>query len=405
MKKIVSFFIFFSILLATSLFFIQPIYAEEETCANIDDASAKSNCLNDLIAKYQKQLDEVRGQEKTLKSQLTFIDTQAKVTELKIAEAENQIAKLDHEINDLETRITRLSATVDDLSQVLLNRIVQTYKHGNYGPIDLLFSSNGFADLLERVKYIQVAQTNDKKVLYQLQATKTTYNDQKVDKQTRQTQQEKLRKDLKNYQAQLVDQKKQKDELLKITQNNEAKYQILLAQARAEYLAIQGIIAGRGTESKIGLITQGQKIANIIDGPSCNSSGAHLHFTIVQNKNSLNPFNYLKSIDYQNCSGASCGSGSGDPFNPSGEWDWPLNSPITMNQGYGSTWSVNHTWVGNIYSFHNGIDIIGSSLEVKAVKTGILFRGSYTGTGGCALPYVRVKHNEGELETLYLHVL
>lgn len=405
MKKAAFFFILLIILLSTIILPIQSVYADDNDCTNINDASDKSRCLNDLIAKYQKQLDDARGQEKTLKSQLTFIDTQAKVTELKISEAENQIAKLDHEINDLATRITRLSATVDELSQVLLTRIVQTYKYGNYSAIDLFFSSNGFADLLEKVKYMSVAQANDKKVLYQLQATKTTYNDQKVDKQTRQAQQEKLKKDLKVYQAQLDDQKKQKDNLLKITQNNEAKYQILLAQARAEYLAIQGIIAGRGKESEIGLITQGQKIANIIDGPSCNSSGAHLHFTVVQNKNSLNPFNYLKSIDYRNCSGASCGSGSGDPFNPSGEWDWPLNSPITMNQGYGNTWSINNTWVGNIYSFHNGIDIVSSSLEVKAVKTGILFRGSYNGAGGCALPYVRVKHNEGELETLYLHVL
>ena len=236
---------FLTLLLTTSVFLTQPVFAEEDNCNNVPD-DKKSVCLNDLIAKYQKQLRDAQGQEKTLKSQLNFIDTQAKVTELKIAEAENQIAKLDHEIVDLDTRIVRLSATVDDLSQVLLNRIVETYKYGNYSAIDLFFSSHGFSDLIGKVKYISVAQANDKKVLYQLQATKTTYNDQKVDKKTRQAQQEKLKKDLNAYQIQLVDQKKAKDKLLKDTQNDEVTYQRLLSHAQEQLAAFSSFTASLG---------------------------------------------------------------------------------------------------------------------------------------------------------------
>lgn len=246
MKKVISFLGLVIILLSTNVLFIQPILAEEDNCNNIDSDKI-SKCLDNLIAKYQKQLSDARGQEKTLKSQLVFIDTQAKVTELKITETENQIAKLEHEINDLSGRIVRLSETLDSLSQVLLNRIVQTYKHGNYSAIDLMFSSNGFSDLLERVKYISVAQENDKKVLYQLQATKTTYSDQKNDKETRQTQQEKLRKDLKNYRVQLDDQKKAKDKLLRDTQNDEVTYQKLLTQAQTQLAGFQRFTQGKAT--------------------------------------------------------------------------------------------------------------------------------------------------------------
>lgn len=360
--------------------------------------------IQNQIADLQKQLDDTRDQKKTLKSQLTIIDTQTKLTQAKINETNFQINKLEKEISELSTRIVRLSETLDTITQVLLTRIVQTYKLGDFSSIDMLFSSHGFSDLLTRMKYIQVAQANDKKVLYQLQATKATYNDQKVDRESRQAQQEKLKNDLSRYQEQLIVQKTEKDALLLVTQNNEAKYQSLLAQARAEYMAIQGIIAGQGKESEVGPVSQGQRIATVINGPSCNSGGAHLHFTVVQNGSALNPFSYLKSVDYQNCSGSSCGSSDGDSFNPSGSWDWPLNPSIKMNQGYGNTWAVNHTYVGNIYRFHNGLDIEGTSFEVKAVKAGTLYRGSYSGVAGCALPYVRVKHSEGGLDTLYLHV-
>ncbi len=390
------FLIFFALILSFQFLSFTSVNAQSDT----DRLSE----IQKQIEEAESQLNKAQSQAKTLKSQLDFIDGQTKLTKLKIDQANAQLARLQIEITSLSERITDLSGKVDTVSEVLLNRIIQTYKFGNIGLIDLLFSSHGFGDLLQSYKYIQVAQAHDKELLYRLQATKTTYNESKADKEARQLQQEKLKKDMESYQKQLTDQKKAKEELLRVTKNDEAKYQSLLAQARAEYLAIQGIVAGRGKETEIRKVSAGERIATVINGPSCNSGGAHLHFTVVQNNLALNPFNYLKPVDYENCSGSSCGSSDGDPFNPSGSWDWPLNPKITMNQGFGSTWAVRYSYVGRIYSAHNGVDIEGSSLEVKAVRSGTLFRGSYVGSAGCTLPYVRVKHDEGGLETLYLHI-
>ncbi|KKQ82625.1 MAG: hypothetical protein UT06_C0043G0001, partial [Candidatus Woesebacteria bacterium GW2011_GWA1_38_8] len=64
-----------------------------------------------------------------------------------------------------------------------------------------------------------------------------------------------------------------------------------------------------------------------------------------------------------------------------------------------------NTWVGRIYSFHNGIDIVSnSSPDVRAVQGGTLFRGSFNGSNGCRLRYVRVDHESGDFDTLYLHI-
>jgi len=202
-----------------------------------------------------------------------------------------------------------------------------------------------------------------------------------------------------------ANQKAAKDNLLKLTKNDEKRYQSLLAAARSELEAIQAIIAGKGQETQIGSVGQGQRIASIIQGASCNSSGQHLHFIVSQGGAVQNPFNYLKSgIAFNNCSGGSCGSSDGDPFNPSGSWDWPIVPTVDFSQGYGVTWAVRNTWVGSIYGFHNGIDIDSPSSEVRAVRSGVLYRGSYVGSAGCALRYVRVDHDENEFETFYLHI-
>lgn len=190
-----------------------------------------------------------------------------------------------------------------------------------------------------------------------------------------------------------------------ITKNDEKKYQNLLAQAKSEMEAIQAIIAGRGKETHVGHVDEGQKIATIIDGPSCNSSGSHTHFIVGQSGKTLNPFNYLKpGIDYENCSGSSCGSSDGDSFNPTGSWNWPIQPKIHFAQGYGVTWAVRNTWAGRVYNFHNGIDINSDSAAIFAVQSGELYRGSYSGTNGCQLRYVRVNHDNSDLETYFLHV-
>lgn len=214
-----------------------------------DDKDQQVQQLQQQISQLQQQLSAAKSQENTLKSQLSTIDDQTKLTQLKITQTQVEIEQLNSEITDLGGRMQRISSSVDSLSNVLLNRIVSTYKMGDVSTIALLFSSHGFSDLLERLKYIQVAQANDKKVLYQLQATKSTYQDQQSDKETREKQAETLKKQLDDYQTQLADQQKAKQALLTETQGDEATYEKLLSQAQAQLSAFQNFVSTQGGAS------------------------------------------------------------------------------------------------------------------------------------------------------------
>lgn len=348
--------------------------------------------LKQQIEEAERKLAETRQRKITLKNEIDYQNNQIRLTELKIAQTQE-------EINSLSVQIESLEKALSGLSVVFAKRALATYKAiRSRDSLPFLLLADDVSSFITRLYYLRRIQSNDKVILVQMQTTQSNYE---LQREKRKQLQEKL-EDQKEI---LAEQKAQKQHLLEITKNDEEKFQQLLAQARAEYNAIQAVIAGLGKEVEVRKVSKGEKIASIIPGPSCNSGGGHLHFIVRKAGDVQNPFNYLKSgIDFVNCSGpGSCSPG--DPFNPQGSWDWPISPKIRFTQGYGKTWAVQNTWVGRVYSFHNGIDITSeSSLDVHAVASGTLYRGSFVGSDGCALRYVRVDHDGSDIDTLYLHV-
>lgn len=374
-----------------SLVFPVLVLAQEES-----PSEEKLEEVKNQIVELEEKLREVRNKEKTLQSQIDYMDGQINLTILKIDQTEEEIDVLQDQIIGLTGKINRLEGSLTSISEILLNRIVATYKARDISPVYLFFSSNGFSEFLSRAKYIQVAQAHDKKLMFAIQSTKNSYQKQKDLREEKKKQLEVLQEKLEEQKLILAQQRADKAYLLEVTRQDEKRYQELLAAARSEQAAIEQAIKAAldllidGTP-----VDKGDQIALIGNSgaPSC-STGAHLHFEIRRNGDILNPADYLKDISVE------WDNQPDGPFSFNGDWDWPIGNP-RITQGFGDTyWSRTGFYSGRP---HTGLDMVSSSSDIiRAPKGGTLYKGTVSCKGN-PMNFVAIEHDDG-IVSWYWHV-
>ncbi|MBD3279754.1 MAG: hypothetical protein GF390_03515 [Candidatus Pacebacteria bacterium] len=394
-----------TLLAASPLLLLTPNLAQAEDCAKIEcsrdhqDENQYLDCIKNKKSCWEHKIDEAQQEAITLNNTINILNGQISVQQLQIEQTKAEINTLEKDIEELTNRIAGLSLSLDRLSNILIERIQAHYKQTRLMPSLKLLASDSMTELVTNYKYLKIAQHQTANAMQQAEHQRYSYDEQKTLKEQKQQELEEKKNLLQSQQNQLTQQRAEQEYLLAETKNNEARYQQELAKTLAEVKAIQSIIAGQGEEAKVGEVEKGETIASIIAGASACSTGTHLHFEVVKDGAHRDPAGYLKpvSINWQNQPDAS--------FGFSGDWDWPVNDPALITQGYGMTY---YARVKRYYGGqpHSGMDMVsksGGNYTVKAVKSGTLYRGSIP-CGGGLLRYVRVKHQDDGFDSYYLHI-
>ncbi|MBI2074355.1 MAG: hypothetical protein HYT83_00785 [Candidatus Levybacteria bacterium] len=224
---------------------LTPTPAPTSASDNSKEVQDLQNQINDL----QGKISNLQGQEKTLASQIGVMDSQIQLTQLRIDTTKQQIASLVEDINTATKKISNLEKSLDMLTKVVLNRIVATYEVGSLQPFQVIFASNGISDFFSRLSYLRIAQVNDKKLIYETQQAKMDYANQKEIFENKKKKTETLKAQLESYTSELNQEKESKKSLLAQTQGDEATYQKLLTQARAQLAGFSRFVSSQGGAS------------------------------------------------------------------------------------------------------------------------------------------------------------
>lgn len=224
-------------------------YAQTSTPSPTPDSSQQVSDLQKRIAELEAKVSDLKSKGNSLSSQISAMDNQIKLTEYRINATQQQITDLTLDIDSTTKRMASLEGSLNDLTKTLLHRIVATYQTGGAGTMEILLFSSDVDDLVSRANYLRLVQAHDKQLLYDTKQAQNDYANQKTIFEDKKKKIEALKAQLEDYNKQLDQDKKTKQELLAVTKNDEARYQKLLAEAKAQISSFKSFASFQGGAS------------------------------------------------------------------------------------------------------------------------------------------------------------
>jgi peptidoglycan hydrolase CwlO-like protein len=188
-----------------------PPFVFAQTSGNSD----QYNALQDRIKELEGKVADLKNQGNSLSAQIGVMDNQTKLTEYRINATQQEITDITLDIDSTTKRMSNLEGSLDNVSKILINRIVATYKTSSINPVQLILSSTNLSDAISRINYLKMVQDHDKRILMDTQQAKNDYENQKNIFETKKKKIEGLKTQLEDYTKQLDQQKVDKQKVMK----------------------------------------------------------------------------------------------------------------------------------------------------------------------------------------------
>ena len=202
------------------------------TQEKLDKAKEEKKQTENALAQTKENIQGMQGAKNSLQGQLVILNDNLEEVSQNLSELEGDIADKEQEISDTEDALAKAEETVAWQYECMKKRIKFIYERSDAAYMEMLFSSGGFGDFLNKSQYIEQISEYDHRMLEEYRETQ---------------------KQIEETKAKLLQQKEELDELheetvaeqgkvagmVKSTANNIAGYADQISQAEGVALAYE----------------------------------------------------------------------------------------------------------------------------------------------------------------------
>jgi len=327
--------------------------------------------MEEQINIYKKDIEVKQSEGVTLNNQLAILKSKITKIELDVRLTETQIESLDLEIASLgkiiDDKKVRINKQKDYLNNLL--RLINVNDQKDY--LNVILSNPSFSEFFNQTKYLEDLNSQINQALKILKEEKQDLETKEKIAETKKSRLVVLKKELKDYQASLMKQKEAKAYLLVQTKQSENKFRSLLSQLRQEQTSFDQEISAlqRRVQKEL---TKDEKLdtaASVLSWPAEPTKGISTYF-----RDPTYPFRYLFEH-----SGIDLAIKTGTPLKAaaSGYVAWVRSS----NKSYGNSVMIIHNdGIATLYAHLSRFN----TKEGEFVKRGdvIGYSGGMPGTPG-----------------------
>ena len=234
---------FFVVIFAISISYFPFTAKAVFDCMTLTSSSSDANknyCKDELVqieAQLADLLNKQKAQQKqsgTLKGDVDYLNSQINALTVKVKARSLKIAALKVDINNKVNKIESLSQKIDREYESLAQLIRNTNEFDNENIVHLILSDNSISNFYSDLESYASIKEAVQRSVDEIRGVKTQTEIERQDLVTKQNAETDAKAELESAQKKVAQSEAEKKQLLSISKNQEAAYQKLAAQKKAQ---------------------------------------------------------------------------------------------------------------------------------------------------------------------------
>src|SRR3989344_1098315 len=226
-----------------AIFLFLPIFANaESTIEREARLQSELAAVEKLIKENEKILTQTQNQSASLKRDITILDTKIKAAQLNIKAKNLAIELLGKDINKKQQKIESLEERIGRGRETLSQIMRKTREIDSYTLPEIILTNDSLSTFLSDIDNFESVQESMYETFEQIRDDKSQTETEKAGLNKRKNQESDARAVIETEKKNIEKDEKEKQRLLKLSQNDEKTYSQLLAERRAEAARIRAAL-------------------------------------------------------------------------------------------------------------------------------------------------------------------